>query len=298
MALLYDRRVTVTVDTVRITGLRVRFEIKKTLKTKKHNTAKLAIYNLSDDTRRALKQLQTVPVRVEAGYPDNISQIFVGDLRNVVSAQEGPDWITRMESGDGEVAMRTARLNKAYRTLTFEQAIKEAAGSLKIGAGNALALAAKGNFQGAIKTLTSGAMLRGKTTDIVDRLARAASLEWSIQDGQLQFLEIDKALQGTAVLLSPQTGLIGSPELATEPISDGAKTQKKRTYLKARALIQPDIVPGRQIQMQSRQFSALYRCEEVTFTGDTHGQDWYADIEATPLRGVMFAGASTGGNLA
>lgn len=274
----------VDVDTLRITGLRVKFEIMKSLR-KEPNTAKLSIYNLAEPHRRALQEKKRVPTRIEAGYPDNLSQIFIGNLRNVYSSLEGEDWVTHLEAGDGELAMRTARLNESYRTMTFEQALTKTVQSMKVGLGNSLKMAKAGKFQGAINEMAKGMVLRGPSVDVLDRLSRAADMEWSIQDGQILMLGRGKALEATAVLLTKDTGLIGSPEIGTSTSGEGKKKQK-RTFTKLRSLMQPDIFPGRKVEVESRQFRGFFRCEKCTYNGDNWGQEWYVDIEARALQYV------------
>jgi hypothetical protein len=269
VAELYHRVAVVTVGTTRVSGLRTSFSVKRTLR-QEPNTARLSIWNLARETRKALQQ-DSVPVLLEAGYRDNTSQLFSGDLRNVTSVRDGPDWLTSFESGDGENAFRSARLSKALKSATFEGLLKEAAQSMGVGVGNALELAKQGKFEKAIKALTSGVTLSGFSRRVMDRLTRSAGLEWSIQDGQLQLLERGKALAGTAVLLTPNTGLIGSPE-----IGEGG-------VVAAKSLLQPDIFPGRKVEIRAAQVNGFYRVETITYDGDTHGTNWYVDMEASPL---------------
>ena len=79
-------------------------------------------------------------------------------------------------------------------------------------------------------------------------------------------LPIGRALLGTSVVLSPQTGLIGSPEKGT------------KNTIKMRSLIIPDLVPGRQVILKSRHMSGNFRVERAEFKGDTASNDWYVDL--------------------
>jgi hypothetical protein len=266
---LYHRVAVLTVDTLRITGLRVSFRIKRTLR-KEPNTAQISIWNLSRDSRKAV-QKELVRVVLEAGYQDNVSQLFAGDLRKVTSTRDGADWVTSIESGDGEQSFRSARISKALKSATFSQLLKEAAKSMGVGVGNALELAKQGKFEKAIGALSNGVALTGPSKRVMDRLTRSAGLEWSIQDGQLQLLEREKALEGTAVLLTPDTGLVGSPEIGEKGV------------VTAKSLLQPDIFPGRKIEIRSALVNGFYRVESATYDGDTHGNNWYVDMEASPI---------------
>ncbi len=270
MTELFGRRATLTIDTVEITGLRIDFQVRKTIK-KEPNTARISVWNLAEETRKSI-QKDRVRVTLQAGYVDNISLLFAGDLRIITSRRAGPDWITNIESGDGETALQV-RIAKSFTSATFKTLLEESAKKLGVGIGNAAELAAQGKFQDALTSLSNGVVLNDRVVNVIDRLASSAQLEWSVQDGQLQFLKLGEALGRSAVLLTPDTGLVGSPELG----EDGSIT--------ARSLLQPTIFPGVPVQVQSRQIDAFFRCESAEYVGDTRGSggDWYTEFEGKPI---------------
>lgn len=93
-------------------------------------------------------------------------------------------------------------------------------------------------------------------------------LEASIQDGALQILTKGLAVQRTAVVLSPQSGLLDSPSIGPGGI------------LKARALLNHDIFPGRLVCIKSQLIdSRFFRVERANYTGDIAGPDWFVEIE-------------------
>ena len=102
-------------------------------------------------------------------------------------------------------------------------------------------------------------------------LAKSAGLELSIQNGAIQLLERGLPLRDASVVLTSDTGLVGSPTVGDKGI------------VKFRALLNPDIVPGRQIELQSRALDGRFRAERVDYKGDTTAQDWYVDVEAKAL---------------
>lgn len=269
MAELQSRVVRVTVGDVQVLGLRVAFAVRKTVRSEPNN-ATVSIWNLAESTRRALQE-GPLPLVLEAGYQDNVSQIFRGDVRYARSSKEGPDWVTTVESGDGDKKYRSAMMAKSLRTASFEVALKEAANALGVGLGNTAELARTGKFRKAVRELTQGVVLQGRARDVIERLTQTAGLEWSIQDGQLQFLKRGEALRGSAIVLAPDTGLIGSPEL------------QDKGAVRVRCLLQPDLIPGKPIVLRSQNVEGQFRCRSVTLTGDTHGNDFVADLEAKPL---------------
>ena len=120
----------------------------------------------------------------------------------------------------------------------------------------------------------AGLTLSGDGKAILDGLAEKQGLEWSIQDNTLQVLAKDGHNGRQAVLLSPATGLVGSP-IARE-VEGGQGVEFK-------ALIQPKLIPGGLVQIQSRHVSGTFKLRSTAFAGDTHGNDWYAKGKAVAI---------------
>jgi hypothetical protein len=113
----------------------------------------------------------------------------------------------------------------------------------------------------------NGTAMAGSAAQELTHLTRSAGLEWSIQDGAFQILDKNKALDAFAIKLTPQTGLIESPTISNKGVCSG------------RCLMVPDMYPGRQIEIDSRFLKGRYRLDKVTYSGDSHGQDWYCEFE-------------------
>lgn len=280
MAVLFGREVVITVGTLRISSrtqqgiaqdtLRVQFKVTRALK-KDPNTATVAIYNLNKSNRSAL-QVKRVPTVIEAGYVDNVSQIFGGDLTFGSSQKEDVHWVTTVQSGDGDTAFKTKRINTSFKgPIKLTQVLDIVGESLGINLGNLKEKVAKGGFRALLDEYTNGVTLSGKSEQVFDRIAKAMGFTWSIQDAQILLLGPKETITGATVVLQPGTGLIGSPE----PGEDG--------IVKARSLLQPELVPGRRVQIISSEVEGFFRVEKIVWTGDTRATDWYSDIEAKPL---------------
>jgi hypothetical protein len=270
MAELFDRRVSIQIETIVITGLRVQFKVEKTDKPEP-NTLDLAVYNLSETTRRSI-QKAGVKVIVEAGYAGTIQQIYSGDARYVNSVRQNADWVTKIQCGDGEKHYSTARTNESFAPGTKMQDVaQKLIKDMKLGAGNVLAKLKSGNVKDAVSEFMNGLTVSGKSSTEFDKMMKAAGLTWSIQDGELQVTEPGAATDESIVVLSSSTGLIGSPEVGEKGI------------IKVKSLLQPGIKPARRIDIQSESIKGLFRPEKVMHTGDTHGPEWYTESEVKPL---------------
>lgn len=275
---LFNRYYRVQVDTIVIDKLDIGFKVTKTL-TKEPNTLELVIMNLNPDHRKALSETKSPVVQLEAGYKDFHGVIFLGDVRNIDSVYEKPDWVTTISSGDGEKATQFDRINKSFtKGTSLTVVLKEVASSMStIGIGNVAQMAVQGKLPGGAVAFPNGITVSGNSSREMSRLVRSAGLEWSIQDKKFQLLKAGETLLTKAYVLTPNTGLIGSPTVGYD-----AKT--KKGTLQFKSLLIPDILPGRQIVVKSAQVTGRFRIEKCEYDGDTVGQSWYVNGEASKLK--------------
>lgn len=283
---LWSRASRVTVGTVEITnigqqqGLDVWFQVRRTLKAGEPNTADLKIYNLSDSSRKAIEQSSQTspsvtsapgapqtftPVKIEAGYKGNMPTIFLGEMRSAQTVTEGPDFVTELQTGDGDQAAVVARINQSLgptNAMNVAQALLSAAG---IGTGN---LSRVASVLRAATLYQQGVTLKGNPVSKLTALCKSVGLEFSVQQGQAQFLSTGQPLDGSAYELSSDTGLVGSPSVDTKGV------------LSCMTLMLPGLRPGQLIFMNSRFVQGTYRVTSMVTVGDTKGNEWHHKIEA------------------
>ena len=56
---------------------------------------------------------------------------------------------------------------------------------------------------------------------------------------------------------------------------------------KAKALLIPDLVPGRIVDLRSEIVAGEFRILHAEYTGDTRGGDWYAALDMTRFEKVQ-----------
>lgn len=270
---LFGRRVTLQCDTSLFDGLRIAFSVKRTL-TKEPNPAKIQIYNLSQESRTKF-QAQDAAVILSAGYQESFAQIWSGSLRTVSHVRQGPDWVTKVDGGDGEHLLRTGRYSRSYKAGTpIATVITDVATATGLGLGNLQQQLAAANFPGGLTQYAKGISVQGLAATTLQDLLQSAGFTYSIQDGKIQVLAPGQSLTGGQIFsLSSSSGLLGSPEVCEE----GKKTKKK--VLKAKMLLNPLIVPGCNVNLDSLNVKGNYRVEKVEHKGDTHGADFMTEIE-------------------
>lgn len=283
---LSNRAAIVTVGTVEIDnigqqqGLDVWFHVRRSLRPKEPNTCDLRIYNLSDDSRKAIEASSSpapgpaqpggnnnvTPVRIDAGYVDSMSNIFLGEMRSAQTMMDGPDTVTELTTGDGDFAAVIARLNMSFTKGSNAYTVARAMlAAMKLGNGNLESVA---NVLRQSPLYGNGVVIKGNAMSILKDLATAVGLEVSIQGGVAQFLTLGQPLAGQAYEISSDTGMIGSPSVDT------------KGTLTVTTLMLPGIVPGSPIQMNAKYVQGLFRVISIETTGDTKEKEWQHLIEA------------------
>ena len=288
---LWDRSIAVSFgpkgkenEGVKITGLRISFEITKTSESTP-NTAKINIYNLSPEHRALLETSEDLGIILETGYGGNLEELFAGDIKlaktessadklegmAVTTLNQGPDKATTIEAVSGHFAIEQATVDKSYAektsTVTVLSDVINSFSGKGVYVGNALNFVKSGAIVDKIAQM--GMVLSGPSSTHMDNLSSNLGLEWSIQDNDMQIISQDGKTTEDAVLLNQDTGLIGSPIW-------------KKDGIEFTALINPKIKPGRAvaISIESKQYTGFFRVWRAVFSGDSHDQSWFVKAEA------------------
>lgn len=259
-----------TGQAIDITGLRIRFDIEKSV-SRHPNKTTITITNLSSETRKILEK-KPIAFSLEAGHDDVYRLLIAGDLHFAKSQIKGADWETLIQISEGGSAFNFARVNKTFRRGTpLVDVISHVAGQM------GLALPPSVTTSDTLRAQTAtGTIVLGAARDELTRLLAPYGLHWSIQRGGLQVLADDEVGDLAPILVSQETGMIGSPTYGNPTKSGKAPT------LHVKMLLYPGLVPGNAIQVVSKTESGYFRIEKVKHVGDTHGEEWFSEIEARP----------------
>lgn len=218
---------------------------------------------------------QGVTVRLEVGYGDNLGQIFFGVLRKVSSWQRGTEWLTQISGGDGEHAVQTAKISKTFVAGTpLTSVVRELVGTLRVGEGGLnntlVALQATGYLSGGNK-LQKALTLHGDSMTALEQVMRSCGFEWSIQDGNFYAGPAGVAtVPGEGPLLTPATGLLEAPQI------------DKRGFVVGKALLNPDLLPGKVFRVESSRVTGSFVCTKTQHRGDSSGADWIVEFIGRP----------------
>jgi hypothetical protein len=251
---------------IRVENHRIKFEVKKNILADK-NSMRVDIYNLSDNERNKISNAFEGLLRLQAGYLYNtgLVEIGQGNISNVVINIKRPDIITTIYNKDGFKATRDNYISLSFSENTpLSAVIKAIAAKLNIPIKSA-------NYD-ENKILKGGYSCLGNISEILDQLGAEHRFNWSIQNGQLQIIEIDKSTNKMSIFLSPSTGLIDDPE---EVIVTKKLKKRTRNEYNVVSLLQPQLEAGDLIQVESKTITGTFIVNELSHSGDTRGNEWY-----------------------
>lgn len=256
--------------------IQIEFAISKSLSSTA-NTANIQVWNLSQSTRNAMGK-EFDGIELEAGYipPDGgstVGTIFAGNLRDVEHRMEGTETITTIQCGDGDAAIRSATIAKTYPAGTkVGTVVDDLYAQFK----------KQGIARGEVKGLDDLPAFKrpysmcGDCAREMDRIGRSNKLHWSMQNETFEVIPGDGFLGGIA-LITPTTGLIGTPSLTDNGI-------------RAECMLNPQIRPGRRVQIESATLEmnaegGVYRVGSCDFTGNNRSGEFKTGIHAESING-------------
>ncbi len=259
--------------------LRVVFSTKKG-DVETPNSAEIRVYNLAENTANRIRG-EFSRVVLQAGYQGNVGVIFDGTVRQVRRGREnGTDTWLEIIAADGDRGYNFATLNTTLAAGSTPADRVDACGQAFAGHGIGTGYVPD---LGGVR-LPRGKVMYGMARKFMREESVTADTSWSIQDGKIQVLPRAGFLPGEAVVLTHETGLVGTPEQTNDGI-------------KVRCLINPRLRVGGRIKLDNKSVQAaktdlkagaqrpprmdkdgFYRILKVEFNGDTRGNDWYADM--------------------
>jgi len=262
-----------------VDGLRLSFDVTRTLAIEPNKGA-IQVWNLSESSRTKVQTISPLFVSLLAGYSSNVSKIFEGDVSRVWTERDGPDLITKFEAGDAELAYQTARIADSFGSEqkfenVFTRVVRALVRDTRISGKAAIKKLESGDFKAAGKRFARGFVTAGRTLDELARLAQSGALEVSVQNGELQVLDVGETIEGVTVEVSPDLGLLGVP------------TVMQNGLVAMKTLLIPDIQPGRLVRLRSSALTSLLRMERGRWSGDTRSGSWTIDGEYSIREGFV-----------
>ncbi|SET17404.1 phage protein [Thorsellia anophelis] len=245
-------------DVIHIEGLRISFEITKSIDSKP-NPARISLWNLNRNTINRLLAGEFKLIKLYVGY-SSLRIIYMGDLIRAKVMRDGVDFIIEFECGDGFNDHQSAIFSKTIRAgATIRDTFLNAASTFESPLGS--------HMLPSNKQLPRAQVFNAPTRKVLNDLANDQNANWFIEDGELNFLPYDQVMNKSIPLLSEQTGLIGSPEQTDQG-------------LEIDCLLNPDLSIGSLILLESiiEYFNGEYKVVHLSHKGDILGDDWLTHL--------------------
>jgi len=242
---------------VLVTGLDMEFDIEKTSQSSV-NKGKIIVYNLNPDNRAILAS-QDIFCKFAVGYAwgEELGELFKGSLSKSITVKQGNDFVSTLEIGDGQKELKESNVDKSYSPgIDLKSALGDVVKSIGLPIGK---------NQAESESFQHGLVLSGNSKKQMDKLTKKQGLEWSIQDGEIQILKPNSDTGEESILLTPSTGLIGSPT-------------KREEGLEIKSLIIPKALnPGRKLRIgNTKDTDGDYKIIKSHYVGNTVNGPWYA----------------------
>lgn len=256
-------------------NLRIVFDIVKTNQSV-CNSASITIYNLSEDSRGQIRELDD-DIVVRAGYREygGTKLVFAGNILRVNHTYNLPDIMTKIEGGDGIKALREKR-----QSVSFEEgtSVKDVLDKVSTNLGLTIREIPK-EIQGIYE---QGFSHVGSVKEGLNKVCDRIGAIWSVQDNELQITKDSAASVHAAVKITRVDGLLEKLERLGDArkflIDSDAAIDSGYRF---RTLLNPDIQPGRKIMLGDQ---GTFRVERVQHQGDNFQGEFISIVEVKELR--------------
>ena len=234
------------------------------------DVSEVTIYNLSDDSINQIKKDGYCIVNAGYKHMGNKGNVLSGDIEEVTTTWQGLDKETKIKVTDGGKKWRKAKISKTYKENTNASTIMR--DCINIMGYEIVELKPKND-----KVYKLGKTVNGFCSDILKMLVKDTESKMFVNKNRIIIRNQEKGTK-TGFVLSPETGLIGSPTLNKDDTGDkssdvdtdkGKKENKeeKKTW-EVTCLLNPKIETDSIIQVKSKVLNGTFRVIKGKHTKD------------------------------
>lgn len=223
MANFYDRVTQLSIidnlsgKTIVIDDLNIDFTVNK---LPEGNTAVIKVFNCNKDTVGKILSATKKSVVLRAGYVDNVQTIYKGDIIHVENDNSAPDKVISLECNTGIVSNTESSISISFKeNSSAKEILSKVVESFKGGVSVQKSLDSVKDVK-----LLSGFAHNGPTFEAMNKLADILGIVWTNQDNKIKIYKKGKGDNTKIVVLSPDTGLIGSPKAIKKDSGGGTGT--------------------------------------------------------------------------
>ena len=265
-------------------ALRVVFDIKKT-GYKAWWYGDVTIFNLKEETQDAILA-RAERVIMSAGYQNgNYGQIFDGNVfQKLYDRENVVDYRVTLHCLDSD-----QKINNNFVKFTVSNQYTRQVDIIRKMAGSARTPIPIGGISNNLDqtVLPRGKTVFGKPVDYFRSISLHNGAQYWMDSGDLCISKLTDPSQGEALVITPSTGLVGTPEQIDYGASFMCLLNPNLRIVRPPAgpmLVKLDMSLIRQEKKSIGQFVSLldqdgvYKIAEVRHTGDTRGPEWYTRV--------------------
>jgi hypothetical protein len=229
------------------------------------NDAEIEINNLTESTVAAHFQIGR-SVIINAGYDGDIGTLFVGFITDVSNTKDDGTKTTHVLALDATEAYMRRYVSKSYREGVYAlEIIQDLLRQTDLTVGE-ISLAESVQYP-------RGRMVTGKLRDVLAEIVNDCGTSLRITNGIIQIRDVGAGVE-TGVVLSPQTGLIGSPERKYEKDRESGM----QPDYKAKCLLRHNITALSAVRLESIACNADFVVLSGKHTGSNR-DDFQTEME-------------------
>ena len=207
--LLFERYISVTLPRLTISEGTIRLDIALEASDKPPEGF-VEVFNLKPETRQQVKQ-STGQITIEAGHRNNVAEVFRGSIHRVTESRRRLDRLTKIELGDVQaddlringITNRSYALPTPTRDIVRDIIVEDL--MMPVGARDLENIP--------LTSVRSSWSWGGTSREALKTLLYREPVRWFEEHGAMRIVSLDTPETGrTTLRISPETGLIGSPE--------------------------------------------------------------------------------------
>jgi len=275
-----------------VSGLHCTFNIER-VANQKSNFAEITIFNLNESTEHTAIEEGKIVI-VNAGYENGVyGKIFEGEVfQPMWDRENGIDYKLTLNCIDGDSFLNG---NFVKGTMTSGYNYKQLIEAMASSARKKIPM---GAVSSTLKTQKSarGMTIFGDPRDTFRNIARDNNAAFFSNNNTMHFTKITDVPKGEALVVSPESGLIGTPTQTDNGFSfkcllnpniqaiNGENTQMM-VKIENSTIRQQKVTFGQKTSMLDQDM--IGKVIGVTYVGDTRGQDWYCDVTCVAKGGKI-----------
>ena len=285
MTLLFNRSYRLIVgsasggNAIEFSDLQCVFSVDKTNETHP-DKCDLKLYNVSEESLTQFLIEDNI-VELYAGYGDELSHLFTGQIDVVSTEMQGADIVVSMTFSDGRIAMVETVTDEHFAAgSTLDDVLRGL--STKLGFAYVSNNGGLGDNRGLNYRFPRGISVTGNVKNWINSTIKGHDIQYFVSNKVAYAIPVNSPVGSeVAPIFTPETGLIGSPNKknVTSKVNKKKKSKDVREGVEFKALLSPGVAIGTLVKVESRYVNGIYQVTSVKHSGDYRGSSWFTEVE-------------------